>query len=343
MHYMYREIFEQAKVLKTSFEANLVVLEQIVKMIKEREIQFIVFVARGSSDNAATFAKYAIEILAGIPVSLAAPSVSSIYGRNLKLDKSCVIAVSQSGMSEDVCMFFEMAKKNGAFCVSLTNNPESRLAKSADFSLNMNVGIERAVAATKTFTAELLLLSMLASLLGNSKEDMKRLEKIDQVVESALQKDKEVKSFVERFRYMNECFVLGRGLTYPIALEFALKIQETSYVRAKGFSTSDFMHGPIAMISSEIPVFLLAINDETKSDLLETAAKLKEQRVDVYSFDDLTEMDQYSKRSIKVNSEGLTRLLYMTVLIQLFSYHLCVCKGHDPDSPRIIKKVTITK
>ncbi len=343
MHHMYNEILEQSTVLKTTFETNLKTVERVVKTIAERGVDFIVFVARGSSDNAATFGKYAIEILTGIPVSLAAPSVTSIYGKKLKLDKACVIAVSQSGMSEDVCSFFEMAKDNKALCVSITNNPESRLAKTADFSINMNVGVEKAVAATKTFSAELLLLGMFASLLGKAEEEMVRFRSVDKAVESALEKDKEIKSFVERFRYMNECFVLARGLSFPIALEFALKIQETSYVRAKGFSTSDFMHGPIAMISSEIPVFLLAINDETKEDLLHTAKKLQEQGVDVYSFGDMPELENHVERNIKIESSGLVRILEMTVLIQLFSYHLCVLKGQNPDSPRIIRKVTITR
>lgn len=340
---MYSEIQEQSQVLKTCYEANLEVLEKVAKGIFERGIEFIVFVARGSSDNAATFGKYAIEIFAGIPVSLAAPSVASIYARKLKLDKACVIAVSQSGMSEDVCSFFEMAKECGALCVSLTNNPQSRLAKVADFSIYMNVGVEKAVAATKTFSAELLLLGMLACLLSKSDEELKKLQQVENVVKEALDKENEIKLFVERFRYMNECFVLGRGLTYPIALEFALKIQETSYVRAKGFSTSDFMHGPIAMINSEIPVFLLGINDETREDLLQTAAKLNEQKIDVYSFCDIPEMKDFVKKNVEFSSNGLSRILSLTVLIQLFSYYLCILKGYNPDNPRIIKKVTVTK
>lgn len=343
VHQMYKEIVEQSEVIKRSLETNFEFLEKVASAIKEKGTEFIVFVARGSSDNASTFGKYAIEILAGIPVSLAAPSVSSIYGRKLKLDKSCVIAVSQSGMSEDICNFFEMAKENGALCVSLTNNPESPLAKNADFSINMNVGVEKAVAATKTFTAQLLLLGVLASLLGNAENEVQNFKTVEKIIKSTLDREKEIKSFVERFRYMSECFILGRGTTYPIALEFALKIQETSYVRAKGFSTSDFMHGPIAMINSEIPVFLLAIDDETREDLLQTATRLQQQNVDIYSFGDLSQMANHVTKSFEVSGCGLARILSMTVLIQLFSYHLCLLKGHDPDSPRIIRKITITK
>ncbi len=341
MHNMYLEIFEEKEVLKRAFETNMKTILEVVQRIKNKEIDNILFVARGSSDNAATFGRYAIEIFSGIPTSLSAPSVASIYHKKLNLKNSCVIAVSQSGISQDICSYFQMAKESGALCVAITNNPESKLAKISDFHIYMNVGFEKAVAATKTFSAEVLMLAMLSSALSGDEKEMEELSKIDKIVERALEKDNEIKNSVERFRYIQECFVLGRGLTYPIALEFALKMQETSYVRAKGFSSSDFMHGPIAMVNSEIPVFLLSINDETKEDLTETAKKLVDYNIELYSFTNVEEVSKLSKKSFELHSNGF--ILEMTTLIQLFSYHLSVLKGQNPDSPRIIQKVTITK
>ncbi len=341
MHNMYFEIFEEKDVLKRCFETNLETISKIAQEIIERGIYNIVFVARGSSDNAATFGRYAIEIFSGIPTSLSAPSVASIYHKKLNLKNSCVIAVSQSGMSQDICSYFQMAKESGALCVAITNNLESTLAKLSDFHVYMNVGFEKAVAATKTFSAEVLIFAMLSSALSGNEKEIGNLSKIDEIVEKALEMDEDIKISVERFRFMQECFVLGRGLTYPIALEFALKMQETSYVRAKGFSSSDFMHGPIAMVNSEIPVFLLSINDETKEDITETAKKLVNYSIELYSFTNVEEVSKLSKKSFELHSNGF--ILEMTTLIQLFSYHLSVLKGQNPDSPRIIQKVTITK
>jgi len=345
MHKMKKEIFDQIDCLKNCYEKNLVNIKAVAENIKNTRVNNIIFVARGSSDNAANFGKYAIEILSGIPVSLAAPSIVSIYKRRLNLEKTCVIGVSQSGQSEDICQFMEMASQSGAMTVAITNSPDSRLAKNSQFSIEMGVGKEEAVAATKSFTAEVLLLEMLAAFLGDNLEIIKELSMIDQVVKKALSEEQQIEKKVQRFRYLDECFVLGRGISYPIALEFALKIQETSYIRAKGFSSSDFMHGPIAMISNNIPVLLIALNDQTAENSIEVAKKLYDQNIDVIAFSDIEELKDCSTLIFEIDKDinPWLKPFFVIPMIQLFSYHLSILKKNNPDKPRLLNKVTITK
>lgn len=345
MHKMLKEIYEQPAVMKRCFESNVEIIRLIAKNIKERNINNIIFVARGSSDNAATFGRYVIEILSGIPVGLAAPSVASLYKRDLQLEKTCVIGVSQSGQSEDICSFLDMAKRNRAMTIAITNNPSSKLSLIAEYKLNMNVGVEEAIAATKSFTAEIVLLELFAAFLAEDDKLVFELSNIENIIEDALSKEGLIKENIERFRYMNECFILGRGVSFPIALEFALKIQETSYVRAKGFSTSDFRHGPLAMIDKNIPVFIVAPVDETIEDNIEIAERLIREGIDIITFSDSDELNKKACKYIEIRKDlnKFLKPLFAVPLVQLFSYYLCVLKGNDPDKPRHLSKVTITK
>lgn len=345
MHNMKNEIFEQKQCILGSFKHNNEKIKKIAQYIKENNIDKIVLVARGSSDNAAAFGKYALEIFSGIPVMLAAPSVISIYKKELKLEKTCVIAVSQSGQSEDICQFVKHANDKEAFTVAITNNKDSKLNKVAQENIYMEIGPEKAVAATKSFTAEVLLLEMLAAYLGDNEEIIACLNNIDKIIEEALLIDEKIQQEITRFRYLNECFILGRGLTYPIALEFALKVQETSYIRAKGFSISDFMHGPIAMIDTNIPVFLLAFNDETAKNSIEVTKELYEKNIDIIAFSDCEELKKYSTIYFELNNNVDEYLKPFVIIpqIQLFSYYLSILKGNNPDKPRLLNKVTITE
>lgn len=345
MHKMRNEIIEEPVVLKRSYDCNLNKIEAITNRILKEEIKNIIFVARGSSDHAAIYGKYLIETLSGIPVGLAAPSVASVYRRDLKLKNTCVIGVSQSGQSEDICSFISMANKNGAITVAITNNPNSKLSMSAQYSIDMQVGDEKAVAATKTFAAEVLLLEIFAAFLGKKYNIINELATIDKVIEKALKYEYRIKDEVLRFRYLNECFVLGRGILYPLALEFALKIQETSCIRAKGFSTSDFRHGPIAMIERNIPVLILAINDETIEDSLEIADRLAKEGIDLISFSDVEGLKERSAVYFEIEKgiNNFIKPLFIVPILQMFSYYLCILKGYNPDGHRLLSKVTITK
>ncbi len=191
-------------------------------------------VARGTSDNAAQFGRYLIEITTGIPVSLAAPSVTTIYGARMNYKEALVVALSQSGESEDTNQVLEQARKAGAVTVGITNESRSRLAGIAEHVFLVRAGREKSVAATKTYTGQLMALYLLAYALG-AKIRVADLEAIADFAAGALTLEAEVAAMAERYRFMHHAIVVGRGLNYANAFEFALKMKETSYVIAEGF------------------------------------------------------------------------------------------------------------
>jgi len=203
MHFMRDEIFEQPTVLKRCIDINIEKIEIIAKNIVYQNIKGIIFVARGSSDNAATYGKYLFEILTGIPCGLAAPSGSSLYDKSLKLKDFCVIGVSQSGQSEDICRCLEMYKNNGAMTIAITNNPVSNMAGIAEYNIDMNVGTEKAIAATKTFTAEATILDLLAAFGAQNNSIINQMVSIDKIIEEALSLEDNITQIIERFSYVS--------------------------------------------------------------------------------------------------------------------------------------------
>src|SRR2546421_11868638 len=236
---MLQEIAEQPAALEKTILEEKAKVERLGAFLKERDVDLIVLVARGSSDNAALFGRYLLEITTGIPVSLAAPSVHTIYNAKLKLARALVIGVSQSGEGEDINRVLENARACGAFTIGITNEPASSMGKFVDETLLMHGGRERSVAATKTFTGQMMLFYMLASALadGNHAIDY---QTIPALAERALEQKPAIVELVQRYGFMENCVVVGRGLAYANAYEFALKLMETCYVVAERFSSADF-------------------------------------------------------------------------------------------------------
>ena len=342
---MWDEIWEQPIVLGRCYEKNADTIKKLVDKIKEHNVSSVCIAARGTSDHAAVYGKYVLELTLGIPVSLAASSVFTIYQKSLKLKDTLVIGISQSGKAADVLEVLKDAKKQGAITVSITNAPDSPLAEEAMFHLNCAAEVEKSVAATKTFTAEMYLLAQLvAEWLGDDKmkEQILTIPKnLSHVFEIA----NTIEEKVERYRFMDECFVLARGVNYAVSLEAALKIQETTYVRAKAFATSDFQHGPIAMIDADIPVIIFAPDGPTLKDLTEMARKLKQDDVELIMISNKKELLEMGTCSFRIpeTDNDIISPFFNVVVAQMFACKLAVTKGLDPDNPRRLKKVTITK
>src|SRR5256714_4491897 len=247
MSLMLQEIAEQPSALEKTIAEERSKIQRLGQSLRARGVNLIVLVARGSSDNAALFGRYLLEIKTGIPVALAAPSVQTLYGARLKLERALVIGVSQSGEGEDINRVLEDARRGGACCtVGITNEPQSAMTKIVDETLLMHGGRERSVAATKTYTGQLLHFYMLAEALAGGA----RLgyEAIPDYAARALQLRPEVEQLIERYVFMENCVVVGRGLIYANAFEMALKLMETCYVVAERFSSADFLHGPLAVV-----------------------------------------------------------------------------------------------
>ena len=345
MTLMEKEIKEQPEVLKTCIEKNRAVLKQIGEAYKKANPTFAVVAARGTSDHAATFFKYLAGVYAGLPVDLAAPSVITAYNSAPNFKNALVIGVSQSGKAADVLSVIKTAKEQGAITIAITNFEDSPLAKEAEFHLNCSAGLEKSVAATKTYTSQLMLLSQIVAVITDSKELAEKLDKVSGIVENILKDTSDIDKLVTRYCFMNECFVLGRGFLYPAAMEAALKIQETSYVRARSYPVSDFHHGPFAMVNEGMPIFFIAADTKTDNDVCEMMDKAKGVGAEIIAITNKEEIAKKADFSLMLpkEAEGEIAIFAAAVVSQMFACRLSVLKGNNPDSPRGLNKVTITK
>jgi glucosamine--fructose-6-phosphate aminotransferase (isomerizing) len=345
MSKMLSEIGEQPAALTRCLAKSAPLLAEIVSAIKTRQIESICIAARGTSDHAAVYGKYCFELLLGIPVSLAASSVYTLYHQTLKLPHTLVIGISQSGKAADVLEVIKAANRQGALTISITNAPDSPLATEAQFHLACEAGLEQSVAATKTFTTELFLLANLAAKWSGELAIKDQLALIPQGITAALAAEPLIEAKVERYRFMEECFVLARGVNYAVALEAALKIQETNYVRAKAFATSDFQHGPIAMIDPGIPVLIFAPEGPSFSDVSEMAYRLHQDQVELIIVSNNQALMELTPSAISIpaTDNDLISPFYNATVAQLFACKLATVKGLDPDHPRLLHKVTVTK
>ncbi len=338
---MLQEIAEQPAVLEKTIRMESAKLEKLGGFLRGKDIDLIVLVARGSSDNAAFFGRYLLEITTGIPVSLSAPSVFTLYNAKLNLKRALVIGVSQSGEGADINLVLEQAKKSGAFTLGITNFADSSMAKIADECLLIHAGREKSVAATKTYTGQMIHFYLLASILSERKFDY---EKIPSFANEALKLKPEIEETVQRYAFMENCVVVGRGLNYGNAYELALKLMETCYVVAERFSSADFFHGPLAIIERRFPVILFAPQGVTEKSSVDLLNRLKELHADSFSITNDEKIAALSSRSLLL-SEEIDEFLSPIPLIvpaQLFAALLAEAKGIDPDAPRSLSKVTKT-
>lgn len=343
MSLMLAEIAEQPAALERTIAEERGKIAKLGSSLKSRDIKLIVLVARGSSDNAALFGRYLLEITTGIPVSLSAPSVHTIYGARLQLDHALVVGVSQSGEGEDINRVLENARQCGAFTVGITNEPNSSMTRLVDETLLTHGGKERSVAATKTFTGQMLLFYMLAAELASNSLPFS-YEAIPQFVAEALEQKPAIVELVQRYVFMENCVVVGRGLAYANAYEMALKLMETCYVVAERFSSADFLHGPLAMVERHFPVILFAPPGVMLPSVRSLMERLRELHADTLAITSDLQAAEMCTRSIVMSpkiDEFLAPIPYI-VPGQLFAGLLAEAKGLNPDAPRSLSKVTRT-
>ncbi|MBV9301533.1 MAG: SIS domain-containing protein [Acidobacteriaceae bacterium] len=355
MSTMREEIRQQPSAVERTLKAEWRAAENLRSHFERNPVRLVILVARGTSDNAAQFGRYLLEISTGIPVSLAAPSVCTLYHSQLKLDHVAVIAISQSGESTDTNLVLEQAKKAGAFTIGITNESNSTLARIAEHILLVRAGKEKSVAATKTYTGQLACLYLLAHALGASirQQDLAR---IPDWCSEALKLEDEIRGRAERYCFMRHAVCVGRGLNYSNSFEFALKLMETCYVVAERFSSADLLHGPIAMLETSFPTFLFCPPGVTWKPMCELLEKLKNIGAETLLITDR------SNRAISSSSELVQGILTIPATLpiknqapedlytpipyiipaQLFTASLAEVKHLDPDRPRTISKVTRT-
>ncbi len=338
---MLTEIAEQPDVLERTIAAEREKLVKIGDYLRQKDIDLIVLVARGSSDNAALFGRYLLEVTTGIPVSLSAPSVYTLYNAKLRLKRAVVIGVSQSGEGDDINHVLEAAKDAGAFTLGITNEAGSTMARLTDETLLIHAGREKSVAATKTYTGQMLHFYMLASVVGDKRIDYSR---IPEYTSKALELKEQVEGIVQRYAFMENCVVVGRGMNYGNSYELALKLMETCYVVAERFSSADFFHGPLAIVERRFPVILFGPTGVTKKSNIDLLNRLRELNADSLSITNDDEIAGLSSRGIRMPSELDEFLSPIPFIVpaQLFAAYLAEAKGLDPDAPRSLAKVTKT-
>jgi glucosamine--fructose-6-phosphate aminotransferase (isomerizing) len=345
MSRMLEEIRQQPDTLERTLAAELRPIERFKQRIAKNPPRMIVLAARGTSDNAALFGRYLLEVSTGIPVSLAAPSIFTLYDAHVNYRDALVVAISQSGESTDTNLVLSRAREQGALTIGITNESSSTLAGLAECVFLVRARREKSVAATKTYTGQVLMLYLLAYALG-ARIRVDDLRRLPERARMALELESEIHDLSERYRFMRHAVVVGRGLNYANAFEFALKMMETCYVVAERFSSADFLHGPIAMVEPNFPAFIFAPSGATWTSICEMLDKLEKLKAETVVITDAS--NAFAARGVtrlirlpRKLSELYTPIPYI-IPAQIFAACLADQKGLDPDKPRTISKVTLT-
>ena len=305
---------------------------------------YALIAARGTSDHAATYAKYLWASVAGYPVALATPALHTLYGTPPRLAGALVVGVSQSGQSPDIVAVVEEGKRQGRPTLAITNDATSPLAASAEHVIELHAGSERSVAATKTYTAQLAGMALLAAAWSRDERRLAELQRLPEALAATLAGAAELAPRAERYRYMEQCVVIGRGYNYATALELALKLKELTYVMSTAYSSADFRHGPIAAVSEGLPAMLVMPAVAAFEDMLELAQELSARGAELLIATAEEPARRLATTLLPLAVPVPEWLSPITTIIpgQLLALHLALAKGFDPDKPRGLQKVTLT-
>jgi glucosamine--fructose-6-phosphate aminotransferase (isomerizing) len=345
------EIFEQPNVLQRLIDTQWSTVQTIAQDLKQRQdtdrrIDYVFLTARGTSDHAGLYAKYLWGAHNQLPVALAAPSLFSVYRLPPRLDRALVVGISQSGQSPDIVSVLEEARRQGAPTLSITNAPDSPLAQASEWVIDASAGPELAVAASKSYTAQLAAIAMLSVALDGDPGRFDALCRMPVALEQVLTADTAISQIAERYRYMTQCVILGRGYNYATAYEWALKLKELTYTVAAPYSSADFQHGPVAMVSEGFPVFAVMPQGAVFEDLFGLIKQLKsEHKVELFILSNGSEALTLADRAVALPDDLPEWLSPLVAIVpgQLFCYHLTKAKGYDTENPRMLNKITKTE
>jgi glucosamine--fructose-6-phosphate aminotransferase (isomerizing) len=346
------EIAEQPEVagrlLGSGRGAIEAIADQLASRLRDRDIDGVVIAARGSSDHAAIYAQYLFGARLRLPVALATPSLLSLYGVEPRLDRSLVIGVSQSGRSPDIVGVVAAARRQGGPTIAITNDPGSDLATAAEHTIDLGAGPELAVAATKTYTAELVAIALLVTALEDaSADDLTALNAIPEAIAAALAAEPQAEALARHVAATgrDRLIVVGRGYEYATARELALKLKELARVAADPYSAADFLHGPLALAEPGHPILVVAPSGAAAADVDELVARLRDLRVELLVLSDRPDVVALSPVGIRLPTGVPDWLMPIASIVpgQLLARHLAIARGLDPETPRWIGKVTLTR
>lgn len=339
MSLMAAEVAEIPQAAARFLDAAAPMLDEAGARLRSLDPPLLLTIARGSSDHAAAYLKYLVEITAGLPVASLGPSVASVYHRPLRLEGAAAVAISQSGRSPDLAVAQAAARAGGALTLALTNHPDAPLGAGADIVLPLSAGPERAVAATKTFVNATVAGAALVAHWQQDAALAAALGELPRALSAAVTLDWDPLS--EALAPSRSVYVLGRGPGYPVAAEMALKLKETSALHAEAFSAAEVLHGPAALVEAGMPVLALAIDDAARAGVEATAARLALQGARVF----ITGAAAAGVVGLPM-VPALHPLLDPVVAVAAFyrmAESLSRARGCDPDRPRHLNKVTETR
>jgi len=339
------EIREQPDTLRRLLEEGRGEAERIGAAVQNAAPRFVVLAARGSSDNAARYAQYLLGLENRLSVALATPSLFTHYASPPSLAGSLVMGVSQSGQSPDVVEVVREGRRQGALTVALSNDPASPLCEAAELRLSLRAGTERAVAATKTYTAQLVALGMVSAAVARREELWRELLALPAQLQEAIGGGRGLEAAARTLAPASRLVVMGRGLHLATAFEVALKIKETSYLTAEPYSSADFLHGPVAMLDPELPVLLVSSGPRPFAELRDLAKRAKAAGSPLLVLSDDEGLLAEADAPLPLLGGAPEWLAPVTAVAlgQLLALELCRARGVDPDAPRGLRKVTLTR
>ena len=335
---MAAETRQAPEVVARQLAANTEICERLAVRFASAPPRPVATCARGSSDHAATYAKYLIETAFGVPVMSAAPSVGSVYGARLALEQSLFLVVSQSGKSPDLVANAIWAKANGAFVVALVNVEDSPVAAVADAVLPLRAGPEESVAATKSYIAALAAIAQMTAHLSGDSRLQAALQALPGQLEASLALDWD--RAVAPLAAAGDLLVIGRGLSFGIAQEAALKFKETASIHAESFSAAEVMHGPLALVGEGFPLLAFSQNDETRKSVQELVAVLRRKGAKVFAAEDGPPAPE--RLPLVPDMHPATAPIAMVQSFYCLANAIALARGLDPDHPPHLKKVTET-
>ncbi|CAL9525137.1 Glutamine--fructose-6-phosphate aminotransferase [isomerizing] [Streptomyces sp. enrichment culture] len=339
---MAREMAEQPAVLRRILAEGAPAVRRVAGEIAARSPRFVLLTARGTSDNAALYAKYLLEIRLGLPCGLTSMSTITAYGARPDLTDVLAVTVSQSGGSPDLVASTRAAREAGAITLAVTNNPDSPLAGVSEYHVDIMAGPEKALPATKTYTASLLALYLFAEGLRGGDGAPARV--LPDLAAQLLGRHDEVRALAARYRFAERMVITSRGYGYPTAKEAALKLMETSYIPALSYSGADLLHGPLAMVDNVSPVIAVVTDGKGGEALRPVLDRLRGRGADLMVVGPRHHVEKASAGFV-LPTEGVPEELQVVLEIiplQLLAHEIAIARGQDPDAPRALAKVTET-
>lgn len=342
--YLQSEIHEQPAVLSRLITDGRAHIANIAQHIRDYNPQYVVIAARGTSDNAARYAQYVFGAVTGLYVGLSTPSLHTLYAQPPNLGRALVIGISQSGKSDDVRQVLADAHQHGALTVGITNDPSSPIAQTAHHHIHLMAGEEQSVAATKTYTAQLCAIASLVTEIANHAQMRAQLDALPHLVRQTLAQSEPIAIWAERYRYMTQFAVIGRGYNYATAFEISLKVKELCSLTGEGYSEADFRHGPIAITNRDVPIIIIAPDGVPFANMLDLMTQLKARGTEMMVISNLQQALDFGTKIMPIPAmpEWMTPLVAV-IPGQIFAMHQALVRGLPVDRPHGLSKVTVTR